>query len=633
MCGICGIAYTDAGKSVDVDVLSRMCHSIRHRGPDEGGQHIAGAVGLGIRRLSIIDVEAGHQPVSNETSTVHAVCNGEIYNYRSMREELRRGGHRFRTHSDVEVIPHVYEEGAAFVSRLRGMFALALWDEQRRTMVLAVDRFGIKPLYYVANSRGLVFGSELKCLLAAGTVAGEVDPEGVAQYFTFGYIPAPHTVFRGIRKLPPGHLVHWTSDGGAILTRYWRPQPAALGSGQSPVETRRRLREALRESVRAHLVSDVPVGAFLSGGVDSSAVVALMSEVSPEPIKTFSIGFSDPRFSELSRARMVAERFGTDHHELVVEPADAALLPELVSHFDEPFADASALPTYYVSKLASESVKVALSGDGGDELFVGYTMFRGLELARLSQQLPRRLRNALTLLADAMPSIGNANFNDQLIRIRRRLADTLLAPKDAFHRKLASPGLPSVAPFLSSELRVLLAAPDPYAVIDSPLDCASVRRGGHPLDPYLLAGLAVTLPGDMLVKVDRMSMASSLEVRVPLLDHELVDHVASIPVEQRYTRWRLKALLRDTMADVLPADTVRQSKRGFTVPLAAWFRGNLMQFAREVLTGSAARKRGLLDVQAIDRLLRRHGAGEENVSSTIWSLLVFELWCSQYLDG
>jgi len=636
VCGICGIAHGDVTERVDPSVIRRMSDAIRHRGPDDRGQFVSGPVGLGMRRLSIIDVEQGAQPVTNEASTVHAICNGEIYNYRALREALRSSGHHFRAHSDVEVIPHAYEDadvGADLLSRLQGMFALAVWDGPRRTALLAVDRFGIKPLYYSVSRQGLVFGSELKCLLVSGMISQELDFEALAQYFTLGYIPAPYTVFRSVRKLSAGHFLRWTPDEDPVVEPYWRPPPASAQTRRHPAETNQMLRTALRESVRAHMVSDVPLGAFLSGGVDSSAVVALMSEVSSEPVKTFSIGFSDPRFSELPKARLVAQRFGTDHHEMIVEPQHAELLTDLVAHFDEPFADPSALPTYHVSKLARESVKVALSGDGGDELFVGYTMFQGLELARLAGRAPRWLREGTIRAVNEIPSVGRPDWNDRVAQWRTRLSDTFAPPADAYRSKLASPGLGSLGRFLSAELRRELAAHNPYATIDRALRESSAAGIGHPLDPYLHAALTVTLAGDMLVKVDRMSMANSLEVRVPLLDHVLLELVASIPVAQRFRHWRLKGLLKDCMADVLPAETLAQGKTGFNVPLAAWFRGDLQPFAREVLTSPRARERGLLDVDAIEQLLGHHAGGQRNLGTTIWSLLMFELWCLQYLDA
>jgi asparagine synthase (glutamine-hydrolysing) len=633
MCGICGIVQADSRRHVDPSVLRRMSDAIKHRGPDDSGEHLAGSVALAMRRLSIIDVEHGHQPIANEDGTVQTVYNGEIYNYRGLRRELERRGHGFRTDCDTETIVHAYEDdGVAFLSRLRGMFALAIWDERRQKLLLAVDRFGVKPLYYAETAGGLVFGSELGSLLQSGVVGRELDPDGLAQYFTFGYIPAPLTIFRGVRKFAPGQLLVWTRDGGAKESRYWEyPASPPADTAVSREETLRSVRDALRDAVRSHLISDVPIGAFLSGGIDSSAVVALMSEATSQPVKTFSIGFSDPRYSELDKARLVAERFGTDHHELVVEPADLTLLPRIVSHLGEPFSDASALPTYHVSELARRSVKVALSGDGGDELFLGYTIFRGLELSRRLQHLPSGLRSGLAGLPSLIPTTSSPGWNDRAAQLRKRVAASLEAPDAAFRRKISTPGLETVAPFLSEELRVSLRGTDAYAPIDSAL--AAGTNGHHPLDRYVRAGFAFSLPGDMLVKVDRMSMANSLEVRVPLLDHLLVDAVAAVPVAERFKRWRLKGLFKDAMADVLPQEILKQPKQGFNIPVTAWFRGDVTGFAQEVLTDDAARRRGFLDPDAIGRLVQRHSSGREDLGAVIWSLMIFQLWCSEYLPS
>ena len=567
---------------------------------------------------------------------MHTVYNGEIYNYRAVRAKLEVRGHRFETDCDTETIVHAYEDdGVQFATGLRGMFALAIWDERTERLVLTIDRFGIKPLYFAEIDRGLVFGSELACLLESGFVTRELDSEALAQYFTLGYIPAPLTIFRGVRKFAPGQLLEWTREGGPKLSRYWEyPTGSPTTHTGSREETLRLVREALRDSVSAHLISDVPLGAFLSGGIDSSSVVALMSEVTSEPVKTFSIGFADPRFNELDKARLVAKRFGTDHHELIVEPGDLALLPRIIEHFGEPFSDASALPTYHVSQLAKRSVKVALSGDGGDELFLGYTIFRGLELARHLQRLPPGVRSRLTALPSLIPTTGSSAWNDRSQQLRRRIVASLSPPDEAFRRKVSAPGIESVGPFLSEDLRASLRPYDPYVPFNTVLADPTTTNGGHhPLDRYVRAGFAVSLPGDMLVKVDRMSMANSLEVRVPLLDHHLVDVIAGIPVADRFKRWRLKGLFKDAMADVLPPEILKQPKRGFNVPVAAWFRGDITRFALEVISDAGAQRRGLLDTGAIQQLLQRHASGRENLGATIWSLMVLELWCARYLPG
>jgi asparagine synthase (glutamine-hydrolysing) len=635
MCGICGILHADPERPVDPAVVRGMTESIIHRGPDDDGYFVEGPVGLGMRRLSIIDLASGQQPIANEDGTVRLIDNGEIYNYAELRGELGATGHRFRTRSDTEVLVHAYEEdGADFVSRLRGMFALALWDASQRRLLLAVDRFGIKPLYYAVSGTGIAFGSELKCVIRSGLSTREIDFGALGQYFTLGYIPPPATIFAGVSKLAPGTLLQWTPASGTAVHRYWDSPRHQVDRHQNPAETRSGLRAALVDAVRSHLVSDVPVGAFLSGGIDSSAVVALMSEASDEPVRTFSIGFADSRYSELDKARVVARRYGTDHHELMVEPESLdELLPRLAAHFDEPFADSSALPTYHVSKLAREHVKVVLSGDGGDELFIGYTLFRGLKLAQHAQSLPAPVRRMLSALPERMPRIGRGASGDRLELLLRRIGDSMRRPEDAFKRKLSAPGLDVVRPLLSPGLRQSLDEHDPFELVDRWLGAYGPTNGAHPLESFVNTGFQVSLAGDMLVKVDRMSMANSLEVRVPLLDHVLAEHVAAIPIDRRMPRWRLKGLLRDTLADELPPEILRQPKRGFVVPLTTWFRDDLARYARETLLSPEALGRGFLKPSATAAMLARHEAGQGNEGSLIWTLLMFELWCREALDG
>jgi asparagine synthase (glutamine-hydrolysing) len=630
MCGICGIAQVDSGDQIDVGTLRRMADVIEYRGPDDAGMHVSGRIGLAMRRLSIIDLERGRQPISNEHRTIHLIFNGELYNYRALRAELESRGHHFATESDTEVVVHAYEEwGSSCLDRFRGMFAFGLWDDPEETLLLAIDRFGIKPLYYGLFGGDLVFGSELACLLASGRLVKDVDDASLAEYFTLGYVPPPATIFRDVRKLEPGTFLRWTPRQGASLDRYWDIPAARDDATLSSGPLRQELRERLKDAVRAHLVSDVPIGAFLSGGIDSSTVVALMSEVSEEPVTTFSIGFDAREHDERRLARLVAKRFNTNHHELVVEPESVDVLPRLVSHFQEPFADSSALPTYYMSKLARSSVKVALSGDGGDELFVGYTTFLGVELARHAQSLPPALRRLLTSFPGQIPGRAQPRWSDRMGRWQKWAADTALPPEDAYRSKITMAGLPVLRPLLTREFRQRLDGHNPFRAVDHALAASAAAR---PLERILYAGLKVSLAGDMLVKVDRMSMANSLEVRVPLLDHIVAEFVAQIPVGIRFPRWRLKALLKRTMADSLPREVLRQRKHGFTIPLAAWFRGDLRGFAADILLSTEARDRGFFDVRALERFLRDHARGERNVGAAIWSLLMFELWCRQILD-
>jgi asparagine synthase (glutamine-hydrolysing) len=630
MCGICGIASAAPNDVIDVRGLQRMIDAIVHRGPDDDGTYVSDGIGLGMRRLSIIDLQGGRQPVHNEDRTMHLVFNGELYNYRSLRSQLASRGHAFATDSDTEVVVHAYEEwGTSCLDAFRGMFAFGLWDEKRETLFLAVDRFGIKPLYYGLCGSDLIFGSELGCLLASGRLAKHVDDAALAEYFTLGYIPPPATILQQARKLEPATWLRWTPREGATVERYW-DVPLAQANGTHDREgLRRELRERLRDAVRAHLVSDVPLGAFLSGGVDSSTVVALMSEVSEEPVRTFSIGFEAKEHDERPFARLVAERFRTDHHEFVLEPDAVDVLPKLVSHFHEPFADSSALPTYYVSKLARDSVKVALSGDGGDEMFFGYTSFQGVELARHVQALPPAARGLMTGLARRLPRGSSPRWSDRVGRWQKWISDTTLPPDAAYRSKMTMVGIPVVWPLLTDEFRQRLGGQNPFRAVDRALAASAATA---PLERILYAGLRVSLPGDMLVKVDRMSMANSLEVRVPLLDHVVAEFVAKIPVATRFPRWQLKALLKETMADSLPREVLRHRKHGFTIPLAKWFRGDLTHFAAEILLSVEARDRGFFDTRALEPFLRRHEGGGQNLGSAIWSLLMFELWCREVLD-
>ncbi len=633
MCGICGILHADGAHGVEQDVVHRMTDAISHRGPDDDGYFFGRGIGLGMRRLSIIDLEGGKQPIGNEDGTVRVVYNGEIYNYRELRRDLERAGHVFATSSDTEVVVHAYEQyGGEFLGRLRGMFALAVWDECRETLVLAVDRFGIKPLYYASGSSGITFGSELKCLMRAGTVSRELDLDALGQYFTFSYIPPPGTIFSAVRKLAPGEMLERSRDGRTKLTQYWESPRDRFDHTRTLADTRSQLRGALEASVRSHLVSDVPVGAFLSGGMDSSAIVALMSKSSSEPVRTFSIGFADRRYSELDKAKLVAQRYGTQHQELVLEPASVDLVPKLAAHFDEPFGDSSALPTYHVSKLAREHVKVVLSGDGGDELFLGYTLFRGLKLAARAQALPEGLRRAVAALPQLLPRTGSAAVNDRLGVLLKRAADTMLEPELAFKRKVSAPGLEAVNPVLSPALARELGGRSPFEVLDRWLSHYRSTNGGHPLERFVYTGFQTSLAGDMLVKVDRMSMANSIEVRVPFLDHVLAEYVSTIPVDRRMPGWRLKGLLRDALADDLPAEIRKAPKRGFVVPLAGWFRGDLDEFARDILVSPEVERRGFLDTKGVEKLLRGHREGAQNLGTLIWVLLMFELWCREALD-
>ncbi len=612
MCGICGIA-SDA--PVDPDRLSAMSATLVHRGPDSSGTHVDGTAGLAARRLSIIDLETGDQPIANEDETCHVVQNGEIYNYADLRRELERAGHRFRTHGDTEVLVHAYEQwGIRFPERLRGMFAVAIWDAPRRRLVLARDRYGIKPLYYRAAAGELTFASELRALRR-----GEVDLDALEAFLAFNSIPAPLTIFREIRKLPPAHVLVW-EDGRTELARYARPGPVPADElrTEDEAELLEELRARLRDSVRAHLVSDVPVGVLLSGGVDSAALTALAAQDAAEPLRTFSIGFEERSFNELADARLVAERYATDHHELVLRPDAALLLPLLADAFDEPFADSSALPTYLVSQLAAGHVKVALSGEGGDELFGGYYTYaadllaaRAAGLARLARPLVERLPS----------STARASFD---YRAKRFVRSAHLPPLERHHgwKEIFSPDA-------RAELTGRTHAFDPVDLYRSRY---RETDGADPLARLQDVDFGIYLVDDLLVKTDRASMAHSLEARVPFLDPVVTTLAFALPTRHKIRGLAKKVLLRRAMAPLLPRRIVFGRKRGFSIPAAAWLRGELAPFARETLSAEALRRQGFFRPEEARRVIDRHVTGHEDLSRQLWGLLAFTLWYERHVE-
>jgi asparagine synthase (glutamine-hydrolysing) len=592
-----------------------MCDQIRHRGPDDEGIYCDGPVGIGMRRLSIIDLATGHQPISNEDGSVWIVFNGEIYNYRELRSRLISQGHRFTTGSDTETIVHLYEEeGTAGLARLRGMFAFAIWDRNRQSVLLARDRYGKKPLYYAAGPAGLYFASELKCLRAAG-VPLDMDNEALRLYFYLGYIPDPWSVWRQARKLEPGSWMTYHLGGRIETGRYWELPAPTEGNQPAWSEDRakQRLLELFDESVRIRMVADVPLGAFLSGGIDSSSVVASMALQSSEPVRTFSIGFEEAEFNELPWAAEVARRYKTEHHEIVVRPDSAALVGRLVRHFDEPFGDSSAIPTYIVSEFAARHVKVALSGDGGDELFGGYTRFSTIEKLRALDAIPQLLRRLISFTADTLPY--NAYGKNYLRMISRPTAlDRYFEGNYAPHfllSRLLEPGWmpPAEDGFLRRKLSRCL-----------------LPNGADALTQAMYFETAANLPGDMLVKVDRMSMANSLEVRCPLLDHELGEFSASLPNSSKVHNGKGKQILISALAARLPPSLLSRPKMGFGVPLAKWFRGPLREMTWDHLTGSRFSARGMTSPAFVRTLLEEHQSGRRDNHGWIWSLLMLELW-------
>ena len=597
--------------------IQGMCEEIRHRGPDDEGYRIDGRMGMGMRRLSIIDLATGRQPISNEDGTAWVVSNGEIYNYRELRTSLIRSGHRFRTQSDTEVLVHLYEEeGVNGLQRLRGMFACAIWDSRERSLLLVRDRFGKKPLYYAALPEGLYFGSELKCLRAAG-VPLEHDREALQLYFLLGYVPDPWTPYLSIRKLAPGGWLRCDADGRIEQGRYWTlPVPAERPPpGLSELEASDYVRHAFDEAVKMRLVADVPVGAFLSGGIDSTSVVASMALQSPRPIQTFSIGFEEPGFDELPLAAALAKKYGTEHHQMIVRPDSVDLVSKLVRHFDEPFGDSSAIPTYLVSEFAARSVKVALTGDGGDELFAGYESFLDVQRLRLWDHVPSIVRAGMARIADLLPYSAYGKNYLRMIGQPSALARYFasVSPHYLLQRLLTPEWMPPAdAAFLTQKMAPSLLGE---------------RTGALTQALYFEATSKLT--GDILVKVDRMSMANSLEIRCPLLDHELAELAARIPHAWKLKNGRGKDIFIRAVGHRLPPDLLRQPKRGFGVPLASWFRGSLRSFLWDYLTSRTFLDRGMVSPEFVTHLLEEHDRGRRDNHHHLWRLLMLELWFQQ----
>ena len=615
MCGICGKVYLNTARRVAAAEVEAMRDTMIHRGPDAGGVYLDRHVGLGHRRLSIIDLEASVQPMSNEDGTVWVVYNGEIYNFAELRQELLARGHQFRTSGDTEVIVHLYEElGSNCVTHLRGMFTFAIWDSRSDTLMLARDRIGIKPLYYTLNDQAFLFGSELKALLADDHVraAREIDAEAVHSYLSFLSVPDPACIYRGVRKLPAGHTL--TIRNGALsVRRYW---DVAFQEEEGIAEEawEERLLELMREAVRIRLVADVPLGAFLSGGVDSSTVVALMARLMGRPVKTFSIGFAERHYNEASDARLVARHLGTDHTELMLSPAEARfVIPQLVEHFDEPFADASAIPTYYVSKLASEQVTVVLSGDGGDELFGGYPwrQVRPWYQRHLSR-LPQPVRSGIRRMSGMLPpGVPGTNYLRRIdIPYGRYILDAMAVFDEEDRRELYGRAF-------AEEVRSV----DPYRYHLAHL----AQQGNRGWEARMMEyDLKTYLPNDVLTKVDRMSMRTSIEARVPLLDHRLVEFAATIPSRLKIRGGTGKHILKQVMAPYLPADVLQKRKQGFSIPLSAWLRTELRDDMLDTLRGG--NRHGFFNRRAVDRLTDAFFRGDDSRDFQVWTLYAFELW-------
>jgi asparagine synthase (glutamine-hydrolysing) len=628
MCGITGFVAQDnfPNESESTLVLDRMCRRIAHRGPDDQGMLVSGSVALGMRRLSVIDLAGGQQPISGCTTAVTIVFNGEIYNYRELQSELQHRGHKFKTNSDTETILHAYEEfGSACLERLRGMFAFAIWDARSQELFIARDRAGKKPLYYSLTPQGtLIFGSELKSLREHPEFRGELSTEALDSYLTFGYVPDPLTIFRDVHKLAPGHFLRF-SRRRVDVQEYWdfpyddfQAKPA-----QSEEECLEELRTLLDEAVRVRLIADVPLGAFLSGGVDSSVVVGLMARHTPQPVKTFSIGFHEDSYNELKYARLAAKQFGTDHHEFVVTPDICEIVDELVWHFDEPFADSSAIPTYMVSKLAREFVTVVLSGDGGDELFGGYTRYATDRKRSGYARLPRALRQGVMQpLGSSLPH--GAWGRNYIYVMAFDAIDRYIEEVSVFTRL-------NKRSLYTDDFRRRLGATEAAARFRDHTERSKSKDSLHRL---LYLDSKTYLPGDILTKVDRMSMAVSLEARVPLLDHKLIEFVCRrIPSSMKMKGLNTKHLFKRAVSDLVPAEILNRPKQGFGVPIDQWINQQLRGRVHETLTESRTRQRGYIEPRYVKVLLDEHERGRRDHATELWTLFMLELWQRTFVDS
>ena len=625
MCGIHGIIRLD-GQAADTAFMTAMGRVTAHRGPDDEGLHADGPCAIGMRRLSIIDLAGGHQPIANADRTLWVVCNGEIYNFRELRRELEGKGRRFATGSDSETIVHGYAEwGDDFVQRLNGMFGFALWDARRRRLLIGRDRLGVKPIYVYRDARRLAFASEAKALLAVPGVAAELDPEALTTYLNLGYVAAPHSMFRGIAKLPPATLLS-IENGRVEERRYWRI-PEATDRQTPEGEWIERVRARLEESVRMQMVSDVPIGAFLSGGIDSSTVVGYMAKHSDRPIRTYAIGFkgaaADEYYNELPYARRVAELFRTEHHEIVVRPDVVALLPRLVWHMDEPLADTAFITTYLVSEFARRDVTVILSGVGGDELFGGYRRYLGNHYQAWFDRLPGWARRAASKVGGRLPSDRHSPLLN-LSRLAKGFLENADLPFEERYRAYVQ-----VFP-LEEVGRMLLAGSS--AQPDLVGAAFGHARGEDALNRMLAVDAETQLPDDLLLLTDKMSMAVSLECRVPLLDHELVELAARMPESVKIRGGRLKHVMKEAVSGLLPRDILERKKRGFGTPMGAWLKQDLAPLVRGLLSERVVRDRGLLDYPAVRELILAHDANRVDGTDRLLALINLEIWSRLYLD-
>lgn len=623
MCGIAGLVHANGIGPVWRDRLPAMCQALSHRGPDDERWLLTGHAGLAVCRLAIVDPAGGRQPVSNEAATVHAIINGEVYNFRALRRQLADRGHRFTCECDSEVIPHLYEEyGPEFATHLEGMFAVAVWDERRRRLVLCRDRFGIKPLYYSAVSQGMLFGSEIKAV-QAGRRQTALDLQALSNYLSLMYIPGSQTAYTEIRSLPPASTLVW-SDGGYVIRRYWDAADVPRRDGVSTTRAKGELRDLLLHSVEAQLAADVPVGFFLSGGVDSSSVVAAARRMRPDlPLRTFSVGFPDRSYDERRAAATVSRHLGTDHTELVVEPRPEDVVDRILPCFDQPFADPSMVPTYYLCRLARQHVGVALSGDGGDELFAGYRTYQADKLARYYRHLPRALTgNLAPAMVRRLPA---SSARTSLDFMARRFVDNATEAPGRRHYLWR-------VVFHEADKRRLLH-PDLRASVEDTYRTHELHHqrgnGFDPLTRCQYTDTNVYLPDDVLVKVDRLSMANALEVRVPILSTQIAEFAFSLPARLKMPRYQLKRLLRRAMADLLPAPISTMPKKGFNAPMPRWLRETFRPLVEDFLSPEVVQRQGFFNAEEVQQLVGRHMARTAEHSREIWTLLVFSMWAEQ----
>ena len=628
MCGIYGILSFSEGQAGHPDVLDLMGKVMVHRGPDDYGEYVGSGVMLGMRRLAIIDVAGGHQPIPNETKTLWTVCNGEIYNFRELRRELSRHGHTFSTRSDSEVVVHAHEQyGDDFVSHLDGMYGFALWDTNRRRLLIGRDRLGIKPLYYFNDGFRLIFASEIKSILAVPGVSAELDPIALKEYLTLGYTPAPYSIFRGIQKLPPASMLI-CENGRCEIRTYWQ-FPDKIDHSMNEREWSETVVDAFEAAVVSQMVSDVPLGAFLSGGIDSSSVVALMAKNSSQPVKTYSIGFEDSEggqfYNELPYARRIAELFGTDHKEILVRPDVASLLPHLLWHMDEPMADAAFITTYLVAEFARRDVTVILSGVGGDELFGGYRRYLGEYYGEYYNRLPHWIRrHVLTPMAHLLPS----DRHSPILNLSRYARSFMLSNELSFEERYRT-----YVQVFNQMQRSRLLQESGGSDMDTLGTVLAGSKNSDALRRLMQVDLSTQLPDDLLLLTDKMTMAVSLECRVPILDQRLVELSARMPSRYKIQGRQLKHILKVAFKGILPSDILHRKKRGFGAPMGAWVKGALSPLLRCVLSKESIQRRGIFDSDEVERTIALHEANKEDHTDHLLALMNFEIWSRMYLDG